>query len=71
MYLHNLDLGRTVLDRKEVGRTAHLPITDLAGMEVDRTEVDRTEVDRTDVGRTDIGRTEVARTKLGRTQGRT
>jgi hypothetical protein len=37
MYLHNQDLGRTDLDRSEVGRTAYLPIPDLARTEVDRT----------------------------------
>jgi hypothetical protein len=37
------------LDRTEVGRTAYLPILDLA----------RTEVDRTEVGRTEVGRTQV------------
>jgi hypothetical protein len=47
MYLHNHDLGRTDLDRAEIGITAHLPITDLS----------RTDVGTTDVGTTDVGRT--------------
>jgi hypothetical protein len=63
MYLHNRDLGKMDLDRTEGGRTAYLPILDLA-----RTEVDRMEVGRTDIGRTDIARMELARMELGRTQ---